>query len=204
MKFTAIIMAGGKGTRMRSLGEKPVVKVGKTEMFMRVVSALEDSRQIEEVVIASSPHTPNTTREAENLGLQVIITPGVGYVEDLRYALNRLGVEHALVINSDLPFITGSIIDEVCDRYERSRKPALTVTTKTAKIRALGFEPTYGQQGLSPVGINVVGGPLVGNDEMDEEIFAIEDALPLINVDTPEDVLRAERLLKIFEAKISD
>lgn len=204
MKFTAIIMAGGKGTRMRSLGEKPVVKVGRTEMFKRVVSALEDSRQIEEVVIASSPHTPNTTREAENLGLQVIITPGVGYVEDLRYALNRLGVEHALVINSDLPFITGSIIDEVCDRYERSRKPALTVTTKTAKIRELGFEPTYGQQGLSPVGINVVGGPLVGNDEMDQEIFAIEDALPLINVDTPEDVLRAERLLKIFEAKIGD
>lgn len=204
MKFTAIIMAGGKGTRMRSLGEKPVVKVGRTEMFKRVVSALEDSRQIEEVVIASSPHTPNTTREAENLGLQVIITPGVGYVEDLRYALNRLGVEHALVINSDLPFITGSIIDEVCDRYERSRKPALTVTTKTDKIRELGFEPTYGQQGLSPVGINVVGGPLIGNDEMDQEIFAIEDALPLINVDTPEDVLRAERLLKIFEAKIGD
>jgi adenosylcobinamide-phosphate guanylyltransferase len=194
-------MAGGKGTRIRSLGEKPLVKVGGTVMLRRVVTALKDSRHIGEIAVAWSHHAPKTAREAANLGIRAIMTPGLGYIEDLRHALNLLGVEDALVINSDLPFITGSIIDEVCDRYERNQKPALTVMVRIDKIRELGFEPSYGEQGLSPVGINVVRGPLVGDDEVDQEIFVVEDALSLININTPEDVGRAERLLETLSRR---
>ncbi len=203
MKFTAIIMAGGKGTRMGKLGEKPLVKVGGTEMFKRVASAVKDSRNIKEVTLTSTHHTPNTTKEAASFGLRVMMTPGIGYIEDLRYVLNSLGVEAVLVINADLPFITSPIIDKVCNHYVKAQKPALTVMTKVEKIRELGFEPTYTEQGLSPVGINVVRGPLIGEDEMGQEILVLEETLSLININTTEDVQRAERLLRVFEAKIN-
>ncbi len=201
MKFAAVIMAGGKGTRMRKLGEKSLVRIGGTEMFKRVASAVKGSRYIEEVTLTSTHHTPNTTKEAASFGLRVVTTPGFGYIEDLRYAVNSMMVEALLVINADLPFITTGIIDKVCNHYVKAQKPALTVMTRVEKIRELGFEPSFTEHGLSPVGMNVVRGPLIGEDEMGQEILVLEEALSLININTPGDVQRAESLLKLFEAK---
>lgn len=198
MNFSALIMAGGRGSRIE--GEKPLVKVGGISMLDRVVQALRQSSKIERIVVTSTSFSPKTSDAAQKLGLEVLITPGDGYVEDLQYAIDTLTLEHVVVINSDLPFINSSIIDRVLSLYVKAEKPALTVMVPTSNLIQMGFEPTYtthmGSETLAPVGLNVLDGRLTGNDEVAQEVVVMTDVLPFINVNNAADIERAERLLK--------
>ena len=198
MKFSALVMAGGKGRRIA--GEKAIVRVGGISMLRRVVQALRNSEKIERVIVTSSSYTPKTSDEARKLGLEVLITPGTGYVEDMKYAVSTLHLGHTLVINSDLPFINTSIIDRVISLYLKAEKPTLTVMVPTSKWKEMGFEPTYttqmGNETLTPVGLNVIDGNQIGDDEVAQEVVVMTDALPFINVNNVADIERAERLLQ--------
>ncbi len=198
MKLSALVMAGGKGSRMD--GEKALVRVGGISMLRRIVQALSNSQNIERIIVTSSSHTPKTSDEAHKLGLEVLITPGTGYVEDMKYAVRTLNLGHVLVINSDLPFITTSIINRVISLYVKAEKPALTVMVPTSKWKEMGFEPTYttqlGNETLAPVGLNVIDGRQMGDDEVEQEVAVMTDALPFINVNNAADIDRAERLLQ--------
>lgn len=201
VKLTAIIMAGGKGSRMVGLGEKPLVKVGGVEMLRRVLNALQDSKHVEGIVVACSPHTPSTAEKARSLGLLVVIAPGEGYVEDMKYVMSKAQIERALVVNSDLPFITGESIDIAVERFTEVRKPALTVMVPTDKMRKLGFEPSYHLAGLSPAGVNLVDATVLHEDETEQETFVMDEILQLININTPADIRRAEKLLVELQAQ---
>ena len=197
MKFTALVMAGGKGSRMD--GEKALVRVGGIPMLHRVTRALRNSQNIERIIVASSSYTPKTSDEAYKLGLEVLLTPGTGYVEDMKYAVNTRNLGHVLVINSDLPFINSSIIDQVIRLYLKAEKPAMTVMVPAAKLKEKEFEPTYtiqrGDETLAPAGLNVMDGKWLGDDEVAEEVVIMTDAMPFINVNNSADVARAEKLL---------
>jgi len=198
MKFTALVMAGGKGSRIS--GEKAIVKVGGISMLSRVVRALRNSTNIKKIILTTSSHSPKTSDEAHKLGLEVLITPGTGYVEDMKYAVSIKNLGHVLVINSDLPFINASIIDQVIGLYREAEKPALAVMVPAAKWKELGFEATYttrmGNETVAPVGLNVINGKRVGNDEVEEEVVIMRDVLPFINVNNVADIETAERLLR--------
>ena len=125
MNLSALVMAGGRGSRMA--GEKAIARVGGISMLSRVVRALSNSKMIDRVIVSSSSSTPKTSDEAQKLGLEVVNTPGMGYVKDMNYAVRTLNLEHVLVINSDLPFINTELIDQVIDRYAKAEKQALTV-----------------------------------------------------------------------------
>jgi len=193
--WTAIIMAGGKGGRMAGLGEKPLVKVGGVEMLRRVLKALQDSKYVGRVIVACSPHSPSTAKRARSLGLQVVTAPGEGYVEDLRCIISKTQIEYAVVVNSDLPFITGELIDKVVERFLLAKKPALTVMVSTEEMKKLGLEPAYQFAELSPAGVNVLETRGLYKNGTDEETFVMTDVLQLINVNTPSDVRKAEKLL---------
>ncbi len=198
MNFSALLMAGGRGSRID--GEKPLVKVGGISMLYRVVHALRQSNNIVRIVVTSTSYSPKTSDAAQKLGLELLITPGDGYVEDLKYAVNTLTLDHVVVINSDLSFISSSIIDRVLSLYVKAEKPALTVMVPTSKLNEMGFEPTYttriGGQTLAPVGLNVLDGGLKGNDEAEQEVVVMTDVLPFINVNDAADIKRAEILLQ--------
>ncbi len=198
MNLTALVMAGGRGSRIA--GEKAIVRVGGISMLSRVVQALSKSKKIDRVIVSSSSSTPKTSDEAHKLGLEVVDTPGIGYVEDMNYAVRTLNLGPLLVINSDLPFINTEVIDQVIDRYAKAEKPALTVMVPTSKWRALGFEPTYttkvGNETLAPAGLNLIDGRRIGDNEIEQEVVVMTDALPFINVNTAADVKRAEGMLQ--------
>jgi len=198
MNLSALVMAGGRGSRMA--GEKAIARVGGISMLSRVVEALSNSKMIDRVIVSSSSSTPKTSDEAQKLGLEVVNTPGMGYVKDMNYAIRTLNLEHVLVINSDLPFINTELIDQVIDRYAKAEKPALTVMVPISKLTALGFEPTYttklGDETLAPVGLNVLDGKRIGDDEVAQEVVVMTDVLPFINVNNAADIERAEILLK--------
>ena len=59
---TALIMAGGKGTRMNLDCEKPMVEVNNKPMINYVVDALLESRYVDKILVAVSDNTPLTAK----------------------------------------------------------------------------------------------------------------------------------------------
>jgi len=201
MGVIALVMAGGRGTRMQFEGEKPLLNVSGKPMIEHILSALRKVDKIERIVVAVSKHTPETARIVEKkFSIQTLKTPGKDYVSDTRYAVKKLKLNTVLTISADLPLVTSEIIEEVIKRYERCGKPALTVAVPVETCEKLGLVANHlfdaGGILLAPAGINVIDGRQIDEAELEEEVFVIDIEEVAVNVNTLEDLKVAERLLR--------
>jgi len=198
MGLTALVMAGGRGNRMALSEEKPLLRVGGRPMIEYVISALRDSKGVEEIVVAVSQHTPETAKLMKRYPVKILKTPGEGYVSDMRYAVGKLKLDTVLTISADLPLITGEIVDQIIERYRQCCKPALTVVVPIETKDKLGLGGEYvleaGNKRLVPAGINVIDGRRVDEGELEEEIYVIDREEVAVNVNTPNDLKIAQRL----------
>ncbi|MBS7641012.1 MAG: NTP transferase domain-containing protein [Candidatus Bathyarchaeia archaeon] len=204
MDVDALIMAGGRGSRLRACGEKPLVRICGKPMIEYVINALKGVNGINRIIVAVSKCTPKTAIFARERGLEIIWTPGRGFCLDLRYAIERLRLRTVLVVCADLPLITSSFIDMVIRHYEECMKPALTVMTPLETCEKIGLSVDFvlniGGRRLVPVGVSMIDGEKLRKTEgyLEEEIMIIEDIRAAINVDTPKDAEIAELLLQAF------
>lgn len=186
MNVTALLMAGGRGTRMMFDEEKPLIKLGSKHLIEYVLDALMDSKRIDKIVVAVSKHTPKTASILRGVPVQVLETPGKGYVFDLQFAIKALNLEIVLVISADLPFVVCEAIDEVIEFYEKCGKPALTVAVPEEIYRMIGIEPDYSfklrGRDLVPIGINIIDGRKIDEGRLEEEVFIISMKEISINV----------------------
>lgn len=200
MGVTALVMAGGKGTRMKLRGEKPMLKVGGKPMIQHVLDALKKAEGVDEIVVAVSKHTPRTAEAMERLSVKVLETPGKGYVSDMQYAVKKLKLNTVLTISSDLPLVTDEIIDEAIERYERCGKPALTVAAPAETRERLGLKLDYIIEGkgrrLVPAGINLIDGRRIDEPELEEEVLVVDREEVAVNVNTPEDLRIVEQFFR--------
>jgi len=200
MGVTALVIAGGKGTRMKLKEEKPLLKVGGKSMIERILIASKNAKRIDEVVVAVSKHTPKTARILKTCAVKVLETPGKDYISDTRYAVKKLGLSTVVTISADLPLVTSEVIDEAIERYERCGKPALAVMIPAETRERFGLELNYlfGKNGkrLVPAGINVIDGRRIDEAELEEETFVVDREEIAVNVNTPMDLKIAERLFK--------
>lgn len=189
----ALLMAGGKGTRMRSDLEKPLIIVYEKYLIEHVIGALQDSSLVDEIVVATSPHSPKTTLHMENLGFKVLVTPGKGYVEDLSFILSNddFKDEIILTITSDLVLITGEIIDLVLEEYHKSSTPAMSVMVPVEIFREHGLQPSLLLENLVPSGLNILRGK---DTEQDEEVLVLDKIELALNINSPEDIICLEKL----------
>ena len=139
MDIAALVMAGGKGTRMWLREEKPLLKVGGKPMIQRVLMALKDAEKISEIIVAVSKYTPRTTKFLKGFPVKILETPGEGYVSDVGYAVRRLKLDTILTISADLPLITGEMIDLIVERYAPCNKLALTIAVPLETKKRLGL-----------------------------------------------------------------
>ena len=51
MGITALVMAGGKGTRMRASEEKPLIKVCGKPVIEYVICALKGAKKIDSIIV---------------------------------------------------------------------------------------------------------------------------------------------------------
>ena len=189
----ALLMAGGKGTRMNSDLEKPMIIVNGKSLIEHVISALQGSSLVDEIVVATSPHSPKTTLHMENLGFQVVVTPGKGYVEDLSFILSHEDFkdEVILTITSDLVLITGEIIDLVLEEYHKSSTPAMSVMVPVEIFREHGLKASLVLENLVPSGLNILRGK---DTEQDEEVLVLDKIELALNINSPEDIICLEKL----------
>ncbi|MBZ9570302.1 NTP transferase domain-containing protein [Methanobrevibacter sp. TMH8] len=112
----AVLMAGGKGKRLNTDIEKPLFKFKDKSLIEYVLKNLKDSKYIEKIVVATSPHTMETNdflaknpsfnnanqhnNNNNNIDEEIdgfniyndyynfLETPGYGYLEDLSFLLS--------------------------------------------------------------------------------------------------------------------
>lgn len=200
MGVTALVMAGGKSTRMKSEEEKPILRVGGKPLIEHVLNALREAKKVDEIIVAVSEHTPKTAIIVKRLSVKVLKTPERGFCLDAQYAIKKLKLDTVLTISADLPLITSEIIDEVIERFEKCGKPALTVTVPPKIYKRLGLDADYvfeiNGRSLAPAGINVIDGKRINEAWLEEEIIVIPQEEIAVNVNMLKDLKIAERLFK--------
>lgn len=189
----AVLMAGGKGTRMNSQQEKPLIIIEERPLIEYVLQAVEDSSLIDEIIVAVSPHTPQTGVYAENFGFKVLKTPGNGYVEDLSFILaqEELADEIILTVTADLPLLTGQIIDRILEEYHKSSQPAMSVMVPVEIFREHGLQASLVLENRVPSGLNILRGK---NTEQDEEVLVLDKIELALNINSPEDIICLKKL----------
>ena len=170
-------MCGGRGSRLGGDTEKPLVAVAGVPMVDRVLDALDDAERVGDVSCAVSPHTPATRDHLrERDGVVVVDTPGDGYVADLSHALDRVG-SPVVTVASDLPLLTGGVVDRVLDRVVGAGVGVDTTTTVDGRA-------------VAPTGLHVV------VDGAADEAVVLGDERLAVNVNRPRDLRVADALVE--------
>ncbi len=193
----AILMCGGKGRRMRlpfrGVNEKPLVKVCGIRLVEHALNALMDLRAMGlmdlKITALYSMYTSGTGEFLKNfkkflrrervceVEFEVIRTPGMGYVEDLMWYLQRYRVVFpVLVVSTDLVFAR-NVLPDVLEYYAGCETPALSCVSESGYM-----------------GINVVDGyfSVFCGGLQKESVMRVEG---VFNVNTREDVYAVEKLL---------
>ena len=146
MSKAAIVLAAGAGTRMKSALPKVLHKVAGLPLLGHVVHALRDAG-VERIVVVTSPAGEVVRDYAKALACEVAIQHqqlGTGHAAaSAKDALSDFSGT-LLVVNGDMPLVTGEIITE-----------CLTAQARTG-LALLTFEPqdpgAYGRVLLTPDG----------------------------------------------------
>lgn len=201
MGITALVMAGGKGTRMKLPVEKPLINVCGKPSILYVLAALKEAKQIDRIIVATTNVTPKTTALVKELGVEFIQTPGQDYVSDMGYTVQTLKLGVFLGISADLPLVKAEMIDEIAKRYTVAGKPALTVAVPIEVKTKLGMGVEYSfktddGKDVVPVGINVIdGSKRYGDEWLDQDIFVLGYEELAVNINTVQELALAEQLL---------
>ena len=200
MGITALVMAGGKATRMNSGTEKPLLEVGGKPMIQHVVDALRQSKTVDRIIVAVSASTPETARMARRLKIEVLQTPGDGYISDMKYVIKRLGLHDVLIVSADLPLITSEIVHQAVERYASQGKPSLAVMTPIDVYGRLCPTPDYvfevdGER-LVPIGVNIIDGTRIDEPELEQAVLVTESEELAVNVNTPSELEAARKRLQ--------
>jgi adenosylcobinamide-phosphate guanylyltransferase len=197
-------MAGGRGSRMGPKMEKPLIEVFGRTMLELVVEALDGASGIEEVAVATSPHTPRTKEMLRRLGVKVIETQGRNYVEDAQGAIRTLIPRIVLVISADLPQVSSRLIDKIIKHYHSCGKPSLKVVTSVMLPERMGADALKGlneNRSIRAVGINIVDSRHIDEPQIDEATFSLDATEIGMNVNRPEDLeILLEKLGNIHDA----
>ncbi|WP_456481661.1 NTP transferase domain-containing protein [Methanopyrus sp.] len=195
-ELPALVMAGGQARRMGGV-EKPAVEVAGKPLLTWVLEALRDCPRVGSITVAVSRGARVTRSIAERSGAEVVITPGRGYVRDLRFALKNVGTP-ALTVTADLPCLDADIVDLVVAAWSAVPEPSLSVWVPRNLIVEAGlslwrrFESTVGNVRAVAVGLNVVG----SLRETDEFKLLLEEPRLAYNVNTWHDLRKAEGVLQ--------
>lgn len=197
----AVIMSGGKGTRLKADVEKPLFKLRGKPLIDYVIKNLSDSKFIDKIFVAVSPNTPTTTKYLISLdsSFEIIDTPGTDYLNDLSFILDffekKSKDDTLLVINADLPFISSDLIDYVVEYYLSLNVESLSTLVPVEIFKELNLFYSYDFDGLVPSGLNIL---KTRNVIQEEENLILSKVELAININTLQDASIANSLFNSF------
>ena len=181
-----LVMAGGKGTRMKSNEEKLLLPY-KQPLVLHVIDALKNSNCFEKIIAATSPNSPQTKNILVENNITIIETSGEGFVTDLNNILKQLD-DFVLVSSGDLPLLDGDIIKQIIDNANHDKTWTSIVTTKSFQ-NSLNLEPecisTLNDEDYAHTGISIVNASKISNlDTIEEDYLIIDDKRVCFNINT--------------------
>jgi adenosylcobinamide-phosphate guanylyltransferase len=198
----ALIMAGGRGSRMGLPTEKPMLLFLGKPLLDWVAEAILSATKVSEFYVITSSNTPKTEEHCKRKGWKTIRTDAKGYHDDLKQAVAALGwMGPVLTMPSDVPAITGPILDKVVGEFENSRKDFLAVFVPIEKRQSLGLSisSTDEYKGIwyAVSGVNVINGAKVlGEGKIETAAIITEETEVVLNVNTTKDFEIAEKIMK--------
>ena len=201
MKVPALIMAGGKGTRMELPVEKPMLPFLGKPLIDWVTKALSEAKNISQFYVVTSANTPQTEKHCLEEGWQILHTDAQGYHNDLKQAVSKANLTGPiLTMPSDVPAITGQFLDKVVDEFERCGKDflAVFVPIKSRQDLGLSISSTDEYKGVwyAVSGINVINGVKIQwEGKIETSAIITEETEVLLNVNTLKDVEIAQKIL---------
>lgn len=191
MKLDALVMAGGRGSRLGVEKEKPLLIFNRKYLIYHVLETLKNSRYIDKIFVVTSRNTKKTEQEIKKRGIPIIRAPGKGYVEDMLFALQKTKFGRTLVISADLPLLHSKDIDWVIEEYFKQEKSSLAVMVPKEIFEKHNLKPTLVIEGYVPAGINIVDGKNLSGSESKLVSEKLQFAL---NINTPEDLKTAKSI----------
>ncbi len=184
-----LVMAGGRGSRMRSVGEKLLLNY-KKPVIMHVIDALYNSACFEKIHAITSPNSPKTHHYLKENNIEILQTKGQGYSKDLNQILQQIH-DHVLVVSGDLPYLDGSIICQMVAKYDLSKTWTSFVVTREF-FESLGFKSDFlvSHQGHDCIytGISLINAKNITNDDAVRQNYIIlDDKKIAFNLNTAQD-----------------
>jgi adenosylcobinamide-phosphate guanylyltransferase len=201
LKVPALIMAGGRGSRMGLPTEKPMLPFMGKPLLDWVAQAILDAQKVSEFYVITSSNTPKTEEHCRSMGWKTVHTDAKGYHNDLKQAVIKLGwMGPILTMPSDVPAITGPILDKVVCEFEASGKDFLAVFVPIQKRLDLGLSISSTDEYMgvwyAVSGVNVINGAkILGEGKIETTALITEETEVVLNVNTTKDFEVAQRLI---------
>jgi adenosylcobinamide-phosphate guanylyltransferase len=198
----ALIMAGGRGSRMGLPTEKPLLSFLSKPLIDWVAEAILASKKVSEFYVITSANTPQTEKYCLAKGWKVLRTDAKGYHNDLKQAVLKANLMGAvLTVPSDVPAIKGPFLDKVISEFEVCQKDflAVFVPIKTRQDLGLSISSTDEYKGIwyAVSGVNIINGAKVlGEGKIETSAIITEETEVLLNVNTTKDLEIAQQILK--------
>jgi len=181
-----LIMAGGKGTRMKSNEEKLLLNY-KKPLVLHVIDALKNSNCFEKIIAATSPNSPQTKNILVENNITIIETSGEDFVIDLNNLLKQLD-DFVFVTSGDLPLLDGDIVKYIIDNVKHDKTWTSIVTTKSFQNSLnleSGYITTLNDEDCTHTGISIVNANKISNlNTIEEDYLIIDDKRVCFNINT--------------------
>ncbi len=195
-------MAGGKGKRMGLPVEKPLLAFLGKPLIDWVVQAVKSAEKISELYVVTSPNTPETEKKCASEGLKTLRTDGKGYHDDLKQAILNANFQGpVLIMPSDVPALTGQVLDKIVSTYEANGKDALAVFVPIERRKELGLSISstdeYKGVWYAVSGVNIINAKrILDAGKIETGAIVTDEVEVLLNVNTKADFEIAERIMQ--------
>ena len=184
-----LIMAGGMGSRMEFPSPEKLLLEYEKPIIFHVVDSLNGSHCFSKIFVATSPNSPNTKFELEQIGVETLDTPGNGYANDLNFLLQKMD-GFVLVISGDLPLLDEEIIQKLVEFNSESIWTSFLVSKKF--LNSLGLKSNllvkHDDVECAYTGISIINADKIKNlDSVNEDYIILDDKRIAFNLNTKED-----------------
>ena len=184
-----LVMAGGKGTRMK-LDEEKLLLQYKKPLILHVIHSLQNSNSFSKILAVTSSNSPKTKKLLQENDIEIFDTSGIGYVEDLNSVLKIID-DKVLVTSGDLPLLDVEIIKNIISHFNsKNIWTSILVTNKF--LTSLGMESSlsvdFDGKKCHYTGISLVNSENISSlDNLEENYIIIDDKRIAFNLNSKED-----------------
>jgi adenosylcobinamide-phosphate guanylyltransferase len=201
MKVPALVMAGGKGSRMGLSTEKPLLPFLGKPLIDWVAEAILEAKKVSTFYVITSTNTPQTEQYCQKKGWKILHTDAKGYHNDLKQAVSKANLTGPiLTMPSDVPAITGQELDKIIDAFEVCEKDflAVFVPIKARQDLGLSISSTDEYQGVwyAVSGVNIINGiKILGEGKIETSAIITDEIEVLLNINTTKDLEIAQNII---------